>query len=221
MKKNPINKEQEIKNKTPEANKPSETSKSSDVQSKVAETKNNAAEAQSKIAAEVKNRNTAEAQSKAAETKNKNRGYENRKNQEVKIFTLQEIKNLNFSDLNLYARKLGIIGASFMPRPDLIEKIEKIKNNLDQEVIAEGVLERLPEGFGFLRSARFDYISSVDDVYVSPSQIRRFGLKTGDAISGSIRKPKDGEKYFALLKVNKINFEEPVKTMDRVFFWSP
>ena len=87
-----------------------------------------------------------------------------------------------------------------------------------EEVIVEGVLERLPEGFGFLRSSRFDYVSGPDDVYVSPSQIRRFNLRTGDTVSGVIRKPRDGEKYFALLKVDLVNFEDPVVAANRPFF---
>ena len=79
----------------------------------------------------------------------------------------------------------------------------------DKELEVEGVLEKLPDGFGFLRSAKYDYVSGPEDIYVSPSQIRRFNLRTGDTVSGVIRKPKEGEKYFALLKVNLVNFIDP------------
>ncbi|MDP3889441.1 MAG: transcription termination factor Rho, partial [bacterium] len=88
----------------------------------------------------------------------------------------------------------------------------------EEEVQVEGVLEKLPDGFGFLRSANYDYVSGPDDVYVSPSQIRRFGLRTGDTITGVIRKPKEGEKYFALLKVQRVNYEDPAVISDRANF---
>lgn len=137
--------------------------------------------------------------------------------------TLDE-RSLN--DLILYARKYGIVGASLMRKPQLLEKIKYYEANPDVEIEVEGVLERLPDGFGFLRSSKFDYVSGPDDIYVSPSQIRRFGLKTGDTVSGVIRKPKENEKYFALLKVNSVNFDDPLKAVDRVPFerlspWHP
>src|SRR5438105_9936126 len=118
----------------------------------------------------------------------------------------QALRNMTLNDLHLLARKLGLVGAHTMYKEDLIAKIIDLEQNPDKEIEVEGVLEKLPDGFGFLRSAQFDYVSGPDDIYVSPSQIRRFNLRTGDTISGTIRKPKDGEKYFALLKVNKINF---------------
>ena len=128
------------------------------------------------------------------------------------------LETLSLNELNMYARRLGIIGSTLMNKPDLIAKIKFIEAHPDFEVEVEGVLEKLPDGFGFLRSARFDYISGPDDVYVSPSQIRRFNLRTGDTVTGAIRKPKDGEKYFALLKISKINFEDPAKSEDRPNF---
>ncbi len=128
------------------------------------------------------------------------------------------LEELNMQELFQYSRRLGIIGASLMSRDKLIERILYVEANPDLEISVEGVLERLPDGFGFLRSAKFDYISGPDDVYVSPSQIRRFNLKTGDTIAGVIRKPKDGEKYFALLKVDKVNFEAPTTFGDRLDF---
>ena len=89
---------------------------------------------------------------------------------------------------------LGVVGATLMSKEMLIQKIKELQENPDKELEVEGVLEKLPDGFGFLRSAKFDYVSGPDDIYVSPSQIRRFGLKTGDTVVGVIRKPKEGEK---------------------------
>lgn len=124
----------------------------------------------------------------------------------------------SLAELNILARRLGIVGATLMSKPALIEKINFIQANPDFEVEVEGVLEKLPDGFGFLRSPQYDYVSGPDDIYVSPSQIRRFGLRTGDMINGVIRKPKDGEKYFALLKINKVNYENPAELIDRPSF---
>lgn len=128
------------------------------------------------------------------------------------------LEELNMQELFQYSRRLGIIGAALMSRDKLIERILHGEAHPDLEIQVEGVLERLPDGFGFLRSAKFDYISGPDDVYVSPSQIRRFNLKTGDTVAGVIRKPKDGEKYFALLKVDKVNFQDPSAYGDRLDF---
>lgn len=130
----------------------------------------------------------------------------------------QELTKMSLADLNQYARKLGVVGATLMSKEVLIQKIKELQENPDKELEVEGVLEKLPDGFGFLRSAKFDYVSGPDDIYVSPSQIRRFGLKTGDTIIGVIRKPKEGEKYFALLKIDKVNFVDPSTLGDRLFF---
>ncbi len=128
------------------------------------------------------------------------------------------IQELSLNDLNAYARRLGIIGASLMTKDTLTARIEYVKAHPEVEIAVEGVLEKLPDGFGFLRSQNYDYISSPDDIYVSPSQIRRFGLKTGDTLSGVIRKPKEGEKYFAMLKVNAVNGKDPLAMIDRIPF---
>ena len=127
-------------------------------------------------------------------------------------------QKMMLADLHQLARKLGIVGASLMKKEELIAVIEDIQKNPDREMVVQGVLEKLPDGFGFLRSAQFDYVSSPDDIYVSPSQIRRFGLRTGDTVIGVIRKPKDGEKYFALLRVDKVNDQDPTTLLDRPFF---
>jgi transcription termination factor Rho len=128
------------------------------------------------------------------------------------------LEELTLNDLNIVARRYGIVGASLMNKENLIKKIKHAQANPDLEMEVFGVLEKLPDGFGFLRSAQFDYVSGPDDVYVSPSQIRRFGLRTGDTVAGVIRKPKDGEKYFALLKVSSVNGEDPAKVADRPLF---
>ncbi len=137
------------------------------------------------------------------------------KNQPVKPRVLEE---LNLVELNAYARRLGIIGAGLMSKDALVKKIKYVESQPDLEMEVEGVLEKLPDGYGFLRSSQYDYVSGPDDVYVSPSQIRRFALRTGDMVSGVIRKPKEGEKYFALLKVSKVNYADPIMSGDRVHF---
>lgn len=153
---------------------------------------------------------------------NKNRGGNNPSQQKndyhPKVLTRDQLEELSTQELNMHARRWGLIGASLLLHRQLVEKIIEMQEHPDREVAVEGVLEKLPDGFGFLRSSRFDYVSSPDDVYVSPSQIRRFGLRTGDTVSGVIRKPKDNEKYFALLKVDKVNFEDPMKLKERPNF---
>ena len=128
------------------------------------------------------------------------------------------LEELSLIELNQLARRLGIVGAGMMTKILITEKIKYAQAHPDMEMEVEGVLEKLPDGFGFLRSARYDYVSGLDDVYVSPSQIRRFGLRTGDTVTGVIRKPKEGEKYFALLKIKQINYADPAETLDRPHF---
>lgn len=137
---------------------------------------------------------------------------------EKKDYKDMDLTTLSLGELNQYARSLGILGASLLNKQNLIDRIKFVERNPEMELEVEGVLEKLPDGFGFLRSSKFDYVSGQDDIYVSPSQIRRFNLKTGDTINGVIRKPKEGEKYFALLKINKINFDPPEEVHDRVHF---
>jgi transcription termination factor Rho len=136
----------------------------------------------------------------------------------IRMKTQQELQQMSFSELQHYARRLGIVGASLMTKDALIGKILDMQQHPDKEIEVTGTLERLPDGFGFLRSAKYDYISGPDDIYVSPSQIRRFGLRTGDTVTGIIRKPKDGEKYFALLKINLINGLTPSEALERPMF---
>ncbi len=136
----------------------------------------------------------------------------------LKILTKEQLQEMTTQELNVQARRLGLLGASLMIHRDLVEKILVMQEMPDREIQVEGVLEKLPDGFGFLRSPRFDYMSSPDDIYVSPSQIRKWGLRTGDTISGSIRKPKDNEKYIALNKIDKVNFGDPEKLNERNHF---
>jgi transcription termination factor Rho len=128
------------------------------------------------------------------------------------------LEDLSLMELVQYARRYGIMGAAITKKEELLKKVRYAEENPNFEMGVEGVLEKLPDGFGFLRSALYDYVSGPDDIYVSPSQIRRFGLRTGDTIKGEIRKPKDGEKYFALLKVSQVNYAEPLSMVDRSHF---
>lgn len=136
----------------------------------------------------------------------------------LKDMTEEQLAELSMQELNVHSRRLGIVGASLLSHKDLIAKILEVQLTPDREIHVEGVLEKLPDGFGFLRSSKYDYVSSPDDIYVSPSQVRRLGLRTGDNVVGTIRKPKDGEKYFALAQVDKVNFEDPIKLNERPFF---
>jgi transcription termination factor Rho len=128
------------------------------------------------------------------------------------------LKDMKISALNKIAKDLDINGLSGLKKQDLIFKILQAKAEKEGLMFGNGVLEVLPEGFGFLRSPNYNYLPSPDDIYVSPSQIRKFSLKTGDTVSGQIRPPKDNEKYFALLKVEAVNFEDPEQSRNRVLF---
>jgi len=131
---------------------------------------------------------------------------------------LQEINSKNATDLVTFAEGLGVENASTMRKQELMFAILKNLAEDDVEIIGEGVVEVLQDGFGFLRSAGANYLPGPDDIYISPSQIRRFSLKTGDTVEGPIRSPKDGERYFALLKVNTINFDDPEKIRHKSHF---
>ena len=131
---------------------------------------------------------------------------------------LAELKAKSPSDLLSYAESLQIENASSLRKQDMMFAILKNLAENDQAIHGEGTLEILPDGFGFLRSPEANYLPGPDDIYVSPSQVRRFGLRTGDSVEGQIRAPKDGERYFALLKVNTINFEPPESVRHRINF---
>ena len=131
---------------------------------------------------------------------------------------LQDLKNKKISELNGIARDLSIEGASGLRKQDLIFAILNAQTEQNGSIYGEGVLEILQDGFGFLRAPDYNYLPGPDDIYVSPSQIRRFNLRTGDTVSGQIRPPKEGERYFALLKVETINFETPEAGRDKTLF---
>ena len=129
-----------------------------------------------------------------------------------------ELKEKKISELNKLAKEFNVEGASGMRKQDLIFAILQAQTEKNGLIYGEGVLETLPDGFGFLRSPDFNYLPGPDDIYVSPSQIRRFNLRTGDTIAGQIRPPKEGERYFALLKVEAVNYEEPDLAREKLLF---
>ena len=131
---------------------------------------------------------------------------------------LQDLKRKSPTDLLAFAEELTVENAGTMRKQELMFAILKQLAANETEIIGEGVVEVLPDGFGFLRSPDSNYLAGPDDIYVSPAQIRRFGLRTGDTVEGQIRGPKDGERYFALVKVNTINFEDPEKARHKVNF---
>jgi transcription termination factor Rho len=131
---------------------------------------------------------------------------------------IEDIKRQPISELAKLAKDLEVAGASGMRRQDLIFSILQAEAEKNGIISGSGVLEILPDGFGFLRAVDYNYLPSPDDIYISPSQIRRFSLRTGDTVSGEVRPPKEGEKYFALLKVDEVNFESPEATRDKILF---
>jgi transcription termination factor Rho len=131
---------------------------------------------------------------------------------------IADLKEMSISKLTNIAKELDVPGATGMRKQELIFKILQAQTEKSGLIFSEGVLETLPDGFGFLRAPEYNYLPGPDDIYVSPSQIRKFDLRTGDTISGQIRPPKEGERYFALIKVEAINFEPPDVARDKVFF---
>ena len=131
---------------------------------------------------------------------------------------LTELKLKPISEIVTLAESLGLDNVSRIQKQDLLFAILKKQAKGGEDIYGEGVLEILQDGFGFLRTAESSYLAGPDDIYVSPSQIRRFGLRTGDTITGKIRPPKDSERYFAMLKVEKINFEPPENTKHKILF---
>lgn len=135
------------------------------------------------------------------------------------ITRISELQRMNIDQLNHHAKQIGLRHLGSMTKSQMVFEIVKVLSERPGEALyGDGVLEILPDGFGFLRSPNYNYLPSAEDIYVSPAQIRRFDLKKGDSVSGSIRPPKDKEKYFALIKVDKINFQPPEKAKERIFF---
>ena len=137
---------------------------------------------------------------------------------EIKEIKLQDLKAKKPAELLEFAEQVGVENASAMRKQEQMFAVLKQLAAQDTEIIGTGVVEVLQDGFGFLRSPDANYLPGPDDIYVSPSQIRRFALRTGDTVEGHIRSPKDGERYFALLKVNLINFDDPEKQRHKVHF---
>ena len=150
-------------------------------------------------------------------------GQQRRKQQQGKpggapTLDLVELKDMSIQNLNQVAKDMGVLNAAGLRKQELIFKILQTQAEKSGLIFSEGVLECLPDGFGFLRAPEYNYLPGPDDVYVSPSQIRRFDLRTGDTVSGQIRPPKEGERYFALIKVDAINFEPPEEARNKIFF---
>jgi len=163
---------------------------------------------------------TTEAENEAEKTEMSDEESTHAKYERIKkgSLYLTDLQKLTVSELHELAKKGGITEYSALKKQDLIFRILKERINQSGLMYGEGVLEVLPDGYGFLRNQEYNYLSSSDDIYVSPSQIRRFGLRTGNIVSGQIRPPKDSEKYFALLRVEAINYEDPDNLADKVVF---
>ncbi|HCU24083.1 MAG TPA: transcription termination factor Rho, partial [Deltaproteobacteria bacterium] len=134
------------------------------------------------------------------------------------LLNLKDLKEMKINDLIHMSKDFGVENPAGMTRQELIFSILQNQTEKRGIVFGEGVLETLPDGFGFLRAPDYNYLPGPDDIYVSPSQIRRFNLRTGDTISGQIRSPKESERYFALLKVESVNFEDPEVARDKILF---
>ena len=137
---------------------------------------------------------------------------------DAEVLNLASLKDRSISELTHLAKEMGIEGATGLRKQELIFKLLAAQTEKSGLIFSEGVLETLPDGFGFLRAPEYNYLPGPDDIYVSPSQIRKFDLRTGDTVSGQIRPPKEGERYFALIKVEAINFEDPGQAREKVFF---
>jgi len=136
----------------------------------------------------------------------------------VQTLNINDLKDMSIQKLTQIAKDLNVAGATGMRKQDLIFQILKAQTEMSGFMFSEGVLEVLPDGFGFLRAPDYNYLPGPDDIYVSPSQIRKFDLQTGDTVSGQVRPPKDGERYFALIKVEAVNFESPDQARNKLFF---
>jgi len=141
-----------------------------------------------------------------------------KKEERESIMNIKDLKKKKINELTKIAKELNVEGASGMRKQDLIFAILQAQTEKNGLIFGEGVLEILPDGFGFLRAPDYNYLPGPDDIYISPSQIRRFNLRTGDTVSGQIRPPKDTERYFAMLKVEMVNYEDPEVARDKILF---
>jgi transcription termination factor Rho len=140
------------------------------------------------------------------------------KSNDHNTLNIVDLQNKTMAELNALAKEFKITGISGLRKQELIFKILQAQTERNGLIFSEGVLETLPDGFGFLRAPNYNYLPSPDDIYVSPSQIRKFNIQTGDTVAGQVRPPKDNERYFALLKVEAINFEDPELSKDKILF---
>jgi transcription termination factor Rho len=166
-------------------------------------------------AARASNGQTASPEAPPAETAEALKTQQRRPGEGLNI---SELKDMSIQKLTQIAKDLNVAGATGMRKQELIFQILKAQTEQSGYIFSEGVLEVLPDGFGFLRAPDYNYLPGPDDIYVSPSQIRKFDLQTGDTVSGQIRPPKEGERYFALIKVEAVNFEAPEQARDKLFF---
>mgnify|MGYP001258229377 FL=1 len=166
---------------------------------------------------EVTERITEDAE-RPAETEEGNNSKPSNSAPKNDLLNLADLKDMSISELTHIAKEMGIEGASGLRKQELIFKLLAAQTEKSGLIFSEGVLETLPDGFGFLRAPEYNYLPGPDDIYVSPSQIRKFDLRTGDTVSGQIRPPKEGERYFALIKVEAITFEAPEQSREKVFF---
>ncbi|MBD3307258.1 transcription termination factor Rho, partial [candidate division KSB3 bacterium] len=136
----------------------------------------------------------------------------------TQYLNIAELQRRNMTELAALSKEIGVGGVSGLRKQELIFKILQAQTERNGLIFSEGVLEILPDGFGFLRAPNYNYLPSPDDIYISPSQIRRFSIQTGDTVSGQVRPPKENERYFALLKVEAVNFQDPERAKDKVLF---
>jgi transcription termination factor Rho len=148
----------------------------------------------------------------------KDNGRESQRESQNGHLNIRDLKEMSIAALTQVAKDMNVPGYTGMRKQELIFQILRAQTEASGLIFSEGVLECLPEGFGFLRAPDYNYLPGPDDIYVSPSQIRKFDLRTGDTVSGQIRPPKDGERYFALIKVEAVNFEHPDVAKDKIFF---
>jgi len=158
-----------------------------------------------------------ETSSNGAAREKKSNGAGNNPPEET-MLNIAGLKDMSISELTHIAKEMGIEGATGLRKQELIFKVLAAQTEKSGLIFSQGVLETLPDGFGFLRAPEYNYLPGPDDIYVSPSQIRKFDLRTGDTVSGQIRPPKEGERYFALIKVEAINFEAPETSREKIFF---
>ena len=194
-------------------------SKDNAVQDSISENQVSENQVSEKQDVSIENKNSLENKNLVQTQNNQNQKLHSSKKRSGAIsFKEEELQEMQVIELNYLAKRLGVIGASLLTKNNLIKVIIEAQKKPKEEICVSGTLEKLPDGFGFLRFGEYDYVSGPDDVYVSPSIIRRYNLRTGDQLSGCVRKPKEGEKYFALQAVDKVNGEGLDQTSTRLNF---